>query len=198
MSFWKSVFNLLFTIACVGVLASLAQAQDEQKDEQKQGQKDEKKELSDFAKNFVGVWKYDPTKTRNALKNVGIDSRASKSIINEQRVYMLTMHDDGTFEFRITRDLNGTGKWTIYEPAVEGNSGKMTLIFDENEEIPVNVMQLHFEFEDTMRAITLRPEKKNSFVMRRIRKTTEKGEKSDDEEQNDDDGDGDGDGGDRQ
>ena len=148
----------------------------------------EKKELSDYAKNFVGVWKFDTTKTRNTLKNIGIDSRAAKPIIAEQKLYMVTMHDDGTFEFRISRDLTGTGKWSIYEPSIADDAGRLTLNFDENEEIQVNVMQLHFQFDDTMKVLTLRPEKKNPFVVRRVRKITEKSVEKDKDEDNAGDG----------
>ena len=148
----------------------------------------EKKELSDYEQNFVGVWKFDTTKTRNTLKNIGIDSRAAKPIISEQKLYMLTMHDDGTFEFRINRDLTGTGKWSIYEPSIEDDAGTLTLNFDENEAIQVNVMQLHFQFDDKKKVLTIRPKKKKPFVVRRVRKITEKAEEKDKQEGNSGDG----------
>lgn len=165
-------------LSCIVLIGSLLVygnlfAQDKKQSAEGENDNEQKEKIENLESQLVGVWKYNTSKSRSLFKRQGIDSRVYKDIIAAQRDFLLTLHADRTFEFR-AQDKDTAGKWSVVQTGATEPVISLSLVFDEDKKIDVNVLTYTVEFSESMDILTFHAAKQHSFVLKQIREVTEK------------------------
>jgi hypothetical protein len=168
----KRMLSFILLIGSLLVCGNLV-AQDKKQSAEGENENEHKAKIENLESQLVGVWKYNTSKSRSLFKRQGIDSRVYKDIIAAQRDFLLTLHEDQTFEFR-AQDKETAGKWSVVQTGATEPVISLSLVFDEDKEIEVNVLTYTVEFSENMDILTFHAAKQHSFVLKQIREVTEK------------------------